>query len=563
MSKFRCEVKREISKINLSKGFIFVIPLLFFFTSCMPDTSSKSKNLKTSALYNGTTTGCKNSYFISTTTNTCIDSCEEYEGFHAGTAEEIASFKKTVSTDKAKFIDKSKGVCIEDVPEIKRPSNAFTINASSCSCINGKADSINDCSAVCASKPSTTTAKLFLSLTPGTEVLLNDKLKNLYNWCTVQIDDGLAKPECVMSAWDGSSEVPLAVNLSANSNNATVDVSQLSYNRTYVIKIVEKYSGATTGEFQLYRKPQSSNNPTVGLLKTTPVSQYTCITYGGEVVGTNFKVTSSLRRFFYYAASETPPPVPPYATNAVHDTVCHDTNLHSGNDSYEYPRLENIPMQFALWAKSDSRLAKTSTSAQENDLAINDLIAERYAEESGTTGSTFKLFSPVKYPNTPKLTNTNQTTLSLGFIMIPFIDKTTNKSMCPKQSDFEGTDTLFNVLGEFITETEALYIGETSGEVIDGATGVIYSQMFITEGQLSPVAFYIENGLKIKADATAMRTRTIHYYWPIISGSDPLLQADRRLFTIKYQTELFGASPGILSTSQPDDKRVGCVPKSL
>ena len=45
-------------------------------------------------------------------------------------------------------------------------------------------------------------ARVFVTTTPGPEVLLNDQLGNLFNWCNVEIDDGLTGPNCQFVAQD-------------------------------------------------------------------------------------------------------------------------------------------------------------------------------------------------------------------------------------------------------------------------------------------------------------------------------------------------------------------------
>lgn len=542
----------------------FVVVVSLFLQGCLPDAGgSKLKKLAGSAVYKDNQKGCGENYFVFSTGNSCVESCDDYEGTHIGSTSEVDEVKASASEEILTIIANSKGVCIDDVEVIKRPTNAFSINASTCTCRNGKSDVVNDCDAFCSAKPNNANSIVYLETTPGSEVLLNDKLKNLYNWCKVQLDDGLDAPECFLKLWDGSTEQYIPLTLNVNSNKASATISTVTtFNKAYVASIVESKSGATTGEFQIYRKQQTSSAPVQGALKTTPISQYTCLTFGGTYADGVFSRNSEVRLFYYYPSNETPAPLPPYPTNTARNVVCHDENAHPGNDSAEYTRLENIPMQFSFWDKTDPRFVSDTTN--NGKLTIDKLLEERYTEESNGKTATLSLFTQISYFNRPSVLGTTQTAIPLGFMMIPFVDSA-GKAYCPKQSDFDGDDLLFNILKEFIPETEALYIAEKEAEVIQNGsnTQTIYGNMFIPESTVIPVAFYIENGLKVKATTNNMASKTIHFYWPIDSREDPLFQGNRKLYTIRTFDTLQGQTPTGISTSiRPNDKRIGCVPKS-
>ena len=564
------EKKRKINEAsNMQSLFThlsILVVLSLFIQGCLPNAAgSKLKKLSGSSIYKDNQKGCGENYFVFSTGNSCVESCDDYEGTHIGSSSEVESLKKDAAENILTIIDNSKGVCVDDVEVIKRPTNAFTIDASTCTCRNGKSDVVNDCDSFCASKPNNANAIIYIDTTPSSEVLLNDKLRNLYNWCKVQLEDGLDAPECLLKLWDGSTEqyVPLTLNVNSNKASATIN-TVTTFNKAYIASIVETKSGATTGEFQVYRKQQTSTNPVQGALKTTPISQYTCLTFGGTYADGVFNRNSEVRLFYYYPSNETPAPLPPYPANTARNVVCHDENTHPGNDSAEYPRLENIPMQFSFWDKTDPRFV--SDSNNNGKLTIDKLIEERYAEESGGARTTnLNLFTQISYFNRPSVLGTTQTAVPLGFMMIPWVDPITGKAYCPKQSDFDGDDLLFNILKEFIPETEALYIAEKQAEVIQNGnnTQTIYGNMFIPESTLLPVAFYIENGLKVKATANNMASKTIYFYWPIDQREDPLFQGNRKLYTIRTFDTLQGQIPtGVSTTVKPNDKRIGCVPKT-
>jgi hypothetical protein len=151
-------------------------------------------------------------------------------------------------------------------------------------------------------------------------------------------------------------------------------------------------------------------------------------------------------------------------------------------------------------------------------------------------------------------------------MMVPFTDKY-GKTFCPTQADFNSEDQpLFNLLGEYMDDTEGLYLAEKEAEtILDGsAYKTIYGTMFVTESILKNYGFYIENGLKIKATQSSMNTKTIYYYWPISTTMDPMIQGNRKLFTIRAPNTLNGNIPtGQSTTTVSTDKRIGCVPKSV
>ena len=87
--------------------------------------------------------------------------------------------------------------------------------------------------------------------------------------------------------------------------------------------------------------------------------------------------------------------------------------------------------------------------------------------------------------------------------------------------------------------------------------------MFVRESTLKSYGFYIENGLKIKADTASMRSKTIYYYWPTSTTADPLTEGGRKLFTVRTPDTLNGNKPtGQATNEATTDKRIGCIPKT-
>jgi hypothetical protein len=298
----------------------------------------------------------------------------------------------------------------------------------------------------------------------------------------------------------------------------------------------------------------------LGALKVAPISQYTCLSFGTVVnpAGQVFRDTF-VRQIFYFAANENPPPLPPLAAGTVATMVCHDEVLHPGNDSMMYPRLELVPQHFSMWDKSDQRFAADSTGK----LKIHSIIEQRLLNEFNITATGVNLFTLTTLPNRPTQVATGSTAaptgaIPTGFRMIAFVDPLSGKTMCPTRTDFlTTTDPTFMILKDYVDTTEALYLGEKEAEIIGGAA--VYGTMMVTEGILKKYSFYIENGMKIKADQAALNSKTIYYYWPVNSTMDPLLQGTRKLFTVRSSDTLNGQQSSVVAPAA-SDKRVGCVP---
>lgn len=458
-------------------------------------------------------------------------------------------------------INGSSGICLKDVPP-PRPTGQVYINTDFCSCLNGQSDIINDCSTACSKFPKTAAPMLYLSTTVGPNIQLNQSLQNLQGWCSNTLPQDKVNPQCTLSAYDGTNTISGIKINSIVGNSLTADLTSLALNKTYIVTIVETASGsnAKSSEFQIRRVP-----PVVpvtgpqGALKIAPISQYSCLSYEMTSPTPNvFWRTGFIRQTYYFAANETPTSLPPVAAGMPANLVCHDEVLHPGNDNALYPRLELIPQHFSMWDKTDQRFAPESTTNAR--LKINVLLENRlFNEYSVTVTSPLDLFAKTSWSNRPNTGTGAAQSVPMGYRMIPFTDPITSKTICPTQVDFlTSTDPLFKLLKDYMDSTEALYLAEKEPEILSGA--IFYGTMFITEGIVKKYGFYIENGLKIKADQAALETKTIYYYWPVNNTMDPLLQGDRKLYTIRSPDALNGAIPTTIAAGATTDRRVGCVP---
>ncbi|MGZ3788872.1 MAG: hypothetical protein ACXVLQ_10130 [Bacteriovorax sp.] len=443
----------------------------------------------------------------------------------------------------------------------KRPTNQIDIKDDFCSCINGKSDSLGQCDSFCASVPETSVPILYLNTVMGPDILSNPRLGNLYNWCNAQLDGDVTGPQCFLSATDGVNVIDyIPVTINRNSNSLSANINQLPFNKTYILKIVEGKTGsnAQSREFQLKRLKQRSPGDSLGALRITPINQYSCLIYGGVLDG-NGKIqrTSYVRNYYYFTPNETPMPVPPAGGEGNSLIVCHDDQLHPGNDNIVYPRLETIPQLTAMWDKTDIRFISDGVQ-----LKINKLLTERLYTEYGVRAN-LDLFKLIQFPSAPTSSSTTSSYTSLGFMMVPFVN-VDGKAFCPTHIDYNGEEPLFNLLKDYMDDTEGLYLAEKEAETIqDGNTyKMIYGTMFVTQSTLMKYGFYIENGLKVQATEDSLHTKTIHFYWPTTDAMDPLIQGQRKLFTVKTSDSLNGNTPtGASTTIRTSDKRIGCVHK--
>jgi hypothetical protein len=556
--------KKTKSHIQMPFMSVLLIAIAMILASCVQGQGGgKKQKIKDFSIVTDFN-GCTDSFLLmdNASPSVCVTECSD--GTHLASTDEMTELKATLTADKNEellgFVTNSKNVCLPDVVVEKRPTMQVEVKNDFCACLNGKPDVINDCEATCASKPVTTEPMLYVNTTVGTDIALNEKLKNLHNWCTVQLASDDTAPQCVLQAYDGSTTLNLPVSTSAGSNSFTSSLNLLAYDRTYIMKIIETKAGsnAQSKEFQIRRKKATATDDTVsGVLKVANISQYSCISYGGTTNnGVVKRVADTYARYYYYyPANETPAPMAPPAPGNDTIVVCHNEQLNGTRDDVEFARLENIPLAFSLWDKADTRFATTA-----GKMKITKILEDRLASEfpnSGIVGAS--LFTPLKIGSRPDTTSITQ-----GYFMIPFTDQQTGKSYCPTAEQLQGTGALFSILGDYIVDTEGFYLAEKEAEQVlsGGSYKTIYGTILVTETTVKKFGFYIENGLKIKASATSMNTKTIHFYWPTSTEADALTAGGRKLFTVRTPDTLAGQSPIGATEGSTSDKRLGCIPKS-
>jgi hypothetical protein len=429
-----------------------------------------------------------------------------------------------------------------------RPTNKMHAG-NFCSCLNGKSDLISDCNDFCSHAPVSSVPTLYLDMTLDPEIILHPKLGNLYNWCNVQLENDSTAPQCALQATDGVTTLNIPVDVNKNSNSLRANISQLSLDRTYIFKLIEIKTGsnAQSTEAQL-RRMHPRNEEEARAIKIVPLNQYTCLNFGMVVNGNGgVERTSYARKYYFYAANDLPAPMPP--TSGPAPVVCFDEQLHPGDDSQLYPRLETVPYVTALFDNRDPFFLSDGTN-----LKINKILERRLLNEYDVSAN-INLFEMIRFPKKP-----NAQASSVGFIMVPF--ESNGTSFCPQFSKFKGENPLLTLLGDYMDDTEGLYIAEKEGEVLKAGPNskTVFATIFLRETLLKKYGFTIENGVKVRV--SDLHNKPVFIYWPISDSMDPLIQGSRKLFTIKRPDELQEENPSFNTFAyNTSDKKIGCVVK--
>jgi hypothetical protein len=458
------------------------------------------------------------------------------------------------------------------IPDATRPTNQIFITNDFCACLEGEANILNNCTNFCASRPASETtslsAFLFVNTTLGVDIVNNESLGNLQNWCTVELAGEPTKPDCKLQLTDPAGTIQL-LNVSFGSNNSfKSEITNIETNVTFVASLIETQSGAVSQSFQ-FRRINSDDDPIIeGLLKIMPITQYTCISRSGSTDSfgsDNFDL--AIRTHFYFPENNEPAPLPPISNFLF----CHDIEFHNTlTDSAIYDRLEEVPGQFLLWDQSDVRFFDLDGLG---GLDVNQYVKNRLQVDFGLTNFTTDVFSEFRYPNRPPNQVTDATPDTQGpasdntpplsgFFLIPWINPDDGSIFCPNDSDLNGEQAQFRVLSELIGPTEGIYMGEKETEVF--ADGSVSPQdiILIREGLLRSIWFYIQNEQHIEANDLTSTQRTIHFYWPPDISFPRIKKSYQKRYTVRYPSEI-GAQDGRFENRQqftPPDKRFGCVP---
>ncbi|MBF0301226.1 MAG: hypothetical protein HQK51_21130 [Oligoflexia bacterium] len=507
----------------------------------------------------------------------CLNSSDKFKG---------RATVKTSSEDEEGNVDPSADSTGAEV-KILRPSNQIFINKDFCICKDSKPAMVGNCISYCNGRNTAAKPMLYGNVSVGSEVGLNPDLVTLYGWCTKQINDGLINPVCQLEVYDGTETRYLEVNIPANSNKFTADISTLEKNKTYVITLVEtgSTSNARTQSFQIRMTDYSEQNAySDGLLKLTPVNMYSCVTRSGSTANNNNDYELAYKLYYFYAKANTPPTLPPGNTFIF----CHNIDKYGATDDVRFPRLDLQEQIFNLWNDTDSRFYDSDNNT---NLDINDYIRDRLLKDHGiTVANNMAIFYELRWQNAPpdaagggnntnnnssstgsgtNTNNNNAALVRLGYRMEPFLDTVSKLSYCPKQKQYNSNIPILRILKDVIgVDTEGLYMSirepirtsDQNGNIIAAPA----SYILIREGLLKKIWFYYDNEEKaIVPDDDTVSQNTIMFNWPPDIEYPLIKKSTQYTYTVRHPSQMSdqaAASNSNRTSAVPHDKKFGCIP---
>ncbi|MFP5384707.1 MAG: hypothetical protein ACLGHN_01420 [Bacteriovoracia bacterium] len=455
-----------------------------------------------------------------------------------------------------------------------RPDNAVFWKSNFCACKNGKPVSYGNCSSYCSGKATDDTETLFADFSVTEDISLGG-LGNMYAWCKTPFEGDEQNPECELQAKDENNNITyLEVNVPLNSNSMTVNIGGLANDKTYVLTLVEKVSGAKSNSVQMIKFSSDTTLPVLGPLKNAPVTQYTCMVREFSTAeGTgDIYYDTAYRLHFYFVPRVPPNPVPAGNSNLI----CHDifNPLYGIVDQELYPRFEQLPGVFNLWDTTDPRFYDNNGNGS---IDVNEAIIQKTKSFGGSIPLDTNFFQTFSWPGSPQLeedAGDTNTTQSLGYFMAPWIDQTTFKSYCLNSTHYNSTNPLFKAMRDIIgVDTEGLYIGEKAPETVQDSDGNFTSgfpdYILIRETDLKQVWFYLKNGVPTVPTDTNVTNEAVYFYYPLNKASPFVRTSTQRIFRVKGASELNdqsnltngATSSGSTTTFPPHDRKIGCVPK--
>lgn len=465
-----------------------------------------------------------------------------------------------------------------DDATVTRPTGAISWKSNYCACKDAVAVSLGNCASVCAGKNTNSVETLFANFSV-TEAISLSGLGSVHGWCKVPLANDNASPACVVEAKDETGNViNLEVNIAANSNSLTANVEPLSYDKTYVLTLIETVSKAKSNSVQIVKLSTDGSSPVLGPLKNAPVSQYTCIVreYSTDDDGKIY-YDSAYRMHFYYIPSLPPDPIP--AGNSY--LICHDifnTALYGLIDDILYPRLENIPGVFNLWDTTDPRFYDMNKNGA---MDVNDIIIQKTKNFGGNISAGANFFSSFTWPGSPTLSdqagNNTASKSILGYYMAPWINtEAPYKSYCLNNTHYNSENALYKALRDVIeVETEGLYVGEKAAETVinpDGSATTGYKDyILIREADLKAVWFYLKAGTPTAPTDDNVSTNAVYFYYPLNKTSPFVRTSTQRIYRVRSACELSNTcsnnpsngntGTGVSSNYPPHDRKIGCIPK--
>lgn len=423
------------------------------------------------------------------------------------------------------------GDIFDDVPDRAN----ISITSGHCICRDGVSIGQSSCKNFCQAR-SSTSKTLFGNATLQPTDLTSGYINNLHEWCNKELPNSShVSPQCFLEVYNGDETVTLPI-VTNRSNSFTVNLDPLKFNRPYVLKIVSS-TGAMSTAFQIRMNP--SITP-IDPLMVESLNQYYCVFSSGVLDDGGFNYRNSINQNYSYSDRLLPQPIP----NHAEGIFCHDRVIYGGVDSILFPRLGLIENSGSVWSLENSRFADLDNDGKED---INTEIESTLLEEFDLDVS-LDLFLDFNGAIDPF-----STSITKGKLLTTFIDPLTGRNFCPTRERYSYPEPLFQVLGRYLAvDTEPMYMARREAVVFEDGTIAPEDYLFLSKSVLSPIWFYVKNGMILAPNEDDRFRKTLFFYWPA-DHNDP--------FVKKSYQKIYRISAVEDQEIRTPDKSFACAPK--
>lgn len=471
-------------------------------------------------------------------------------------------------------------------PPVKRPDGAVFWKNDFCACKDGKPVSYGNCSSFCASKNTSGAEVLFANFSI-TEAITKSGLNSVFGWCRANLETDEVNPECKLQAKDENNAViELDVNIPSNSNSITANIQDaLEFDKTYILTLVEKSSGAKSNSIQFIKFSTDLALPILGPLKVASVNQYSCIVRTAATDDNTGDVYfEEAYRLHFYQHPRFPAKTVPLGLGSF---VCHDIWTYGQQDEARFPRLENKEGALKFWDETDPRFYDNNGNGI---VDINDGIISKVKALGGTIASNISLFRKRQWYNSDVCLSAMESSQGsnsggrnaslptelpiLGYNLPSWIDTTTYRAYCPKAEHYNSNNTLFKAMRDFIgVDTEAFYGGAKFLNTTSAVGACLTDIVLLRETDIKDVWFYYKNGVPTVPTDDIIANVPVYFHYPLNKASPYVKTSTQGLYRVQTAAELNSILNGNntpTTTSNPTggatifpphDRRLGCVPK--
>lgn len=503
-----------------------------------------------------------------------------------------------------------------------RPDGLFSIKPSYCLCraaLPAMPTAGPHCQDICldAGDSSNENTTSLIGQVEIKDTQLNDRYKEfkgeLTRFCNLVLNEDEQNPRCYgrIKKLNGTSQSEYSlVDPGAQISFLEDNRFQINFGReirdgesySFRIQAHSLYTNPETGEQQILTghtdrieftvdPDQESDEPPAPLMVGT-INRYHCLI----PIISNDITEAVIKRHFIFDANNSPPPIPSSASKII---SCHNKEKWGSVDESIFPR-RGMEYAFRIWDQLDRRFYREQGSA-ENDSALNRLIKEKLLKKHNITANG-NFFKPFVVPSSPSVTVGSQTysgTKRLGFYLPPIIGpQTDHQAICPSAEDLyrppghSKFDPVFSVLGEFISDTEAVYAAlrvprifhpygsgdsgsttEVEGGSGNGGGAPVDDILWINESLLKNIWFYKNDDGSIEylnpesKNFSRLVIKDLFFYWPPDSKFPTVKKDYQKTYEIKTIQEISEEIEGkndetTIEEAPHRDRRYGCIPKS-